>query len=111
MDGAMGTMLHSAGIGIDDCFDELNLTSPDLVGGIHRAYLAAGADVIETNTFGANRWRLDNYGLEQRVRDINLRGVKIAREAREISGRPVFVAGSIGPTQRTMVPYGSAKPD
>src|SRR5688500_11013027 len=90
MDGAMGTMLHGAGIGIDDCFDHLNLTNPELVASIHRAYLAAGADVIETNTFGANRCRLDNYGIGDRVRDINLRGVKIAREAREVSGRPAF---------------------
>ena len=108
MDGAMGTMLHAAGIGIDDCFDHLNLTNPDLVGSIHRGYLAAGSDIIETNTFGANRYRLDQHGLSERVRDINLRGVKIAREAREISGSSAFVAGSIGPTQRTMAPYGSA---
>src|SRR6187455_2799681 len=73
MDGAMGTMLHAAGIGIDDCFDELNLTNPELVGSIHRGYLAAGADVIETNTFGANRYRLDQFGLSDRVRDINFR--------------------------------------
>jgi methionine synthase I (cobalamin-dependent)/5,10-methylenetetrahydrofolate reductase len=111
MDGAMGTMLHSAGVGIDDCFDQLNLTRPELVGSIHRAYLAAGADVIETNTFGANRCRLDNYGLGDRVRDINFRGVKLAREAREICGSSAFIAGSVGPTQRTMAPYGSATPE
>jgi methionine synthase I (cobalamin-dependent)/5,10-methylenetetrahydrofolate reductase len=110
MDGAMGTMLHSAGIGIDDCFDHLNITKPELVSSIHQSYLVAGADIIETNTFGANRYRLDQHGLENRVRDINLKGVKIAREAREICGSSAFVAGSVGPTQRTMVPYGNATP-
>ncbi|MCC6791380.1 MAG: bifunctional homocysteine S-methyltransferase/methylenetetrahydrofolate reductase [Thermomicrobiales bacterium] len=108
MDGAMGTMLHSAKVGIDDCFDQLNLTRPELVGSIHRAYLAAGADIIETNTFGANRFRLEGFGLGDRVRDINFRAVRLAREAREISGSSALVAGSVGPTQRTMEPYGSA---
>src|SRR5215217_5724709 len=111
MDGAMGTMLHSAGIGIDDCFDHLNITKPELVSSVHQRYLVAGADIIETNTFGANRFRLDHHGLADRVREINLKGVKIAREAREICGNSAFVAGSVGPTQRTMVPYGSATPD
>jgi homocysteine S-methyltransferase len=104
----MGTMLHAAGIGIDECFDHLNLTRPDLVGSVHRAYLAAGADIIETNTFGANRARLEGFGLGEKVRDINRRGVKVAREEREIAGSTAFVAGSIGPSQRTMVPYGTA---
>ena len=63
------------------CFDELNLLQPDLVQAVHRAYIAAGAEVIETNTFAANRVRLATYGLERQVRDINFRGVKIAREA------------------------------
>jgi methionine synthase / methylenetetrahydrofolate reductase(NADPH) len=111
MDGAMGTQLHVAGVGIDDCFDQLNLTNPDLVGTVHRAYLAAGAEVIETNSFGANRVRLEHYGIGDRVREINRRAVKIAREAREVSGRAAFVAGSIGPTQRTMLPYGTATHD
>jgi homocysteine S-methyltransferase len=106
-DGAMGTMLYAAGVRLDDCFDELNLTDPQLVASVHRAYLEAGADVIETNTFGANRYRLDPFGLADRVRDINLRGVKLAREQREICGRPALVAGSIGPTTRTLAPYGT----
>jgi homocysteine S-methyltransferase len=106
-DGAMGTMLYAAGVQLDDCFDGLNLTNPQLVASVHRAYLEAGADVIETNTFGANRYRLDPFGLADRVREVNLRGVKLAREQREICGRPALVAGSIGPTTRTLVPYGT----
>ncbi|MGI8476991.1 MAG: bifunctional homocysteine S-methyltransferase/methylenetetrahydrofolate reductase [Thermomicrobiales bacterium] len=106
-DGAMGTMLHSSGVSIDDCFDALNLDRPNVVAAVHHAFIAAGADVIETNTFGANRFLLEQFGLGAKVRDINRRAVKIAREAREISGRPVFVAGSVGPTQRTLAPYGA----
>jgi methionine synthase I (cobalamin-dependent) len=81
-DGAMGTMLYARGISFERCFDELNLANPALVQEIHRDYLRAGAGIIETNTFGANRFKLAHYGLENKVRDINLRGVKIAREAR-----------------------------
>lgn len=106
-DGAMGTMLYAAGVPLNDCFDELNLANPQLVASVHRAYLEAGADVIETNTFGANRFRLDPFGLADRVRDVNLRGVKLAREQREVCGRPALVAGSIGPTTRTLAPYGT----
>ena len=93
-DGAMGTMLYANGVPYERCFDELNLSEPDLVQRIHREYIAAGAGLIETNTFGANRIRLSTYGLEGRVRDINYRGVRIAREAREIAGESVFVAGA-----------------
>ncbi|CAA9532909.1 MAG: 5-methyltetrahydrofolate--homocysteine methyltransferase [uncultured Thermomicrobiales bacterium] len=109
-DGAMGTMLYAAGIDLDASFDALNLERPQVVAGVHRAYLAAGADIIETNTFGANRARLEHFGLADRIRDINLRGVKIAREEREISGRPALVAGAIGPTGRTLAPFGTADP-
>lgn len=106
-DGAMGTMLHALGASLDESFDALNLNRPEIVTEVHRAYLAAGADVIETNTFGANRLRLEQWGLHDRVRAVNLRAVKLAREAREISGRAAFVAGSLGPLQRTLAPYGS----
>lgn len=106
-DGAMGTMLFEAGHGLDACLDALNLSHPGDVAAIHRAYLNAGADIIETNTFGANRFRLEAHGLADKVRDINFRGVKIARDEREISGRPVLVAGSVGPTGRTLEPYGT----
>lgn len=105
-DGAMGTMLYARGIPYEQCFDELNVSQPDLVQGIHREYISAGAELIETNTFGANRIRLSMYGLEARVREINRRGVKNAREAREIAGESVFVAGSIGPVDKPIEPVG-----
>jgi homocysteine S-methyltransferase len=109
-DGAIGTMLYASGIQLDECFDGLNLSQPGLVASVHRAYLEAGADVIETNTFGANRFRLEGFGLGDKVREINLRGVKLAREQREICGRAAFVAGSIGPTTRTLTPFGKTEP-
>lgn len=105
-DSAMGTMLFEYGHAMDTCLDELNLSHPEQVAEIHRANIQAGADIIETNTFGANRFRLEEHDLQDKVRDINFRGVKIAREEREISGRPVLVAGSIGPTGRTLKPFG-----
>ncbi len=106
-DGAMGTMLYEAGRSLDECLDALNLSHPGVVANVHRAYINAGAELIETNTFGANRYRLEPHGLSNKVRDINLRGVKIAREEREISGTSVLVAGSVGPTGRTLEPYGT----
>lgn len=109
-DGAMGTMLYQAGRSLDECLDAVNLTQPEIVTGIYRAYINAGADVIETNTFGANRIRLEHHGLADKMRDINFRGVKLAREEREISGRPVLVAGSVGPTGRTIAPIGTLSP-
>ncbi|HYI14704.1 MAG TPA: bifunctional homocysteine S-methyltransferase/methylenetetrahydrofolate reductase [Thermomicrobiales bacterium] len=110
-DGAMGTMLHTNGVPLDACFDELNLTRRDEILAIHRDYIAAGADIIETNTFGANQFRLAEHRLEGRVRDINFRGAKLASEAREISGVPVLIAGSIGPTGRAQMPFGLIDPD
>src|SRR5574337_788442 len=82
-DGAMGTMLYARGVSFERCFDELNLSHPALVQEIHREYIRAGAEIIETNTFGANRFKLAHHGFEDKVREINLRGVKLAREARE----------------------------
>jgi homocysteine S-methyltransferase len=105
-DGAMGTQLHARGVGFERSFDELNLTQPKLVEEIHRAYIAAGAELIETNTFGANRIKLARHGLETRVRDINFAAVKTAREAREISGEPVFIAGAVGPIGQQLEPIG-----
>ena len=105
-DGAMGTSLFAAGHTLDTCLEMLNLTHKEEVASVHRAMLNAGAMMIETNTFGGNRYRLEHHGHEDRVRDVNLRGVKIAREEREISGNDVIVAGSVGPTGRTLEPYG-----
>jgi homocysteine S-methyltransferase len=106
-DGAMGTQLYARGISYDRCYDELNLTEPALVQRIHRDYIRAGAELIETNTFGANRYKLAPFGLEDRVRDINFRAVKLAREAREECGEPVFLAGAIGPLGQPLDPVGT----
>src|SRR5215510_15552987 len=80
-DGAMGTLLYSKGIFINRCYDELNLSQPDLILGIHQDYLHAGAEVIETNTFGGNSFRLARHGLSEQVHQINLYGARLAREA------------------------------
>jgi homocysteine S-methyltransferase len=95
-DGAMGSMLHEA-VGTQRCFDELNATEPEAVFRVHQAYIEAGAHIIETNTFGANRFKLVPLGLGDEVQRLNSRGVKIAREARESAAREVLIAGSIGP--------------
>lgn len=100
-DGAMGSMLYEI-LGPQRCLDELNSTQPEAVFRVHQAYLEAGAQIIETNTFGANRHKLSAIGLGDRVAQLNHRGVKLAREAREASRHEVLIAGSIGPlgTQR-----------
>jgi homocysteine S-methyltransferase len=95
-DGAMGSLLHEA-VGAKRCFDELNSTEPEAVFRVHQAYIEAGAQIIETNTFGANRFKLAPLGLADEVQRLNSRGVKIAREARESAAREVLIAGSIGP--------------
>jgi methionine synthase / methylenetetrahydrofolate reductase(NADPH) len=96
-DGAMGTMLHAAGNSLDRALPELNLSNAPLVSTIHESYISAGADVIQTNTFGANRLRLADQGFGDMVRDINVAGAQIAARAREETGRQVFVAGSVSP--------------
>ena len=107
-DGAMGTMLYAKGIFLNRSFDELNLTQPDLVADVHQAYVRAGADVIETNTFGANRIKLGAFGLADKVHAINLQGAKIARHA---ARDQVYVAGAIGPLGIRIEPWGKTGVD
>src|SRR5687767_14072551 len=107
-DGAMGTMLYGKGIFLNRSFDELNLTQPDLVAEVHQAYVRAGADVIETNTFGANRIKLGAFGLAERVHAINLQGARIARHA---AREQVYVAGAIGPLGIRIEPWGKTGVD
>jgi methionine synthase / methylenetetrahydrofolate reductase(NADPH) len=95
-DGAMGSMLHES-VGAVRCFDELNTLEPEAVFRVHQSYIEAGAQLLETNTFGANRFKLAPLGLGDEVQRLNGRGVKIAREARESASREVLIAGSIGP--------------
>src|SRR5260221_3921586 len=102
-DGAMGTELYARGIFINRCFDELNLSNPDLVRDVHRAYRKAGADVIETNTFGASPIKLKGHGFAEKTRDINLAGAVLARE---VAGEEGYVAGSIGPLGIKIEPWG-----
>jgi methionine synthase I (cobalamin-dependent)/5,10-methylenetetrahydrofolate reductase len=107
-DGAMGTLLVARGVAADANLDELNLSRPDLVAQAHRDYVAAGAQVIETNTFGANRYKLSTAGLEDRLEAIIRAGVAAARRE---AGSDVFVAGSIGPLGVRLAPYGRVKPE
>ncbi len=102
-DGAMGTMLYSKGIFINRCYDELNLSAPEMVKEIHREYAGAGAEILETNTFGANRMRLAAFGISEKLSAINHAGVRLAREA---GGDKVFVAGAIGPLGARIEPLG-----
>jgi homocysteine S-methyltransferase len=102
-DGAMGTMLYARGIFLNRCFDELNLTGPDLVAEVHQHYARAGADLLETNTFGANRFKLGSFGLDDKVHAINVQGARLARKAARESA---WVAGSIGPLGVRIEPWG-----
>ncbi|HEV8375758.1 MAG TPA: bifunctional homocysteine S-methyltransferase/methylenetetrahydrofolate reductase [Candidatus Polarisedimenticolia bacterium] len=102
-DGGMGTMLYQKGVFINRCFDELNLSRPEVVQEVHRAYLQAGAEVIETNTFGANRYKLQGFGFQEKVGEINLQGASLARQA---VGDRAWIAGSIGPLGIKIEPWG-----
>jgi methionine synthase I (cobalamin-dependent)/5,10-methylenetetrahydrofolate reductase len=103
-DGAMGTLLYAKGVFINRSYDELNLSQPDLIRGIHHDYLQSGAEIIETNTFGGNSFRLARHSLADKVRDINRAGVRLAREAAK--SFDVWVAGSVGPLGTRIEPLG-----
>src|SRR5579863_4098732 len=109
-DGAMGTVLYSRGVFINRCYDELNLSDPGLILSIHEEYLQAGAEILETNTFGANRFRLARHGLAGKVAEINSAGVKQARLAvehlKEKQAGEAWVAGSVGPLGVRLEPLG-----
>src|SRR5215468_9983752 len=109
-DGATGTMLYARGVTLDACFDVLNLSDPKIVQGVHAEYVQAGADCIETNTFGANRFKLGVHGSAGRVREINRSGVRLARDVRESVGRDAFVLGSMGPLGKYLAPLGAVEP-
>jgi methionine synthase / methylenetetrahydrofolate reductase(NADPH) len=102
-DGAMGSMLYTKGIFINRCYDELNLSAPDIVREVHREYVRAGAEIVESNTFGANRIRLGYFGLGEKLRAINQSGVRLAREA---AGTDAYVAGAVGPLGARIEPLG-----
>jgi methionine synthase I (cobalamin-dependent)/5,10-methylenetetrahydrofolate reductase len=116
-DGAMGTLLNAQGVNFDQCFDALNLTNPGIIAELHQAYLQAGVDIIQTNTFGANRYKLAIHGLEDQVAGINQAGVELARQA--VSAKPTtpgsieraVVAGDVGPLGVRLAPYGRVQPE
>ncbi len=103
LDGAMGSLIYEKGVFIDKCYDELNLSRPELIRSIHEDYIRAGARVIETNTYGANRFKLKSHNLQEQIEEINSRGVEMAREA---TGENAYVAGSMGPVGEEIEPWG-----
>jgi len=110
-DGAMGTMLHSRGVSFDKCFDELNLANPAAVADIHREYIESGAQLIITNTFGANRYKLSKHGLQDEVVEINRAGVELAKRVVAASFKNVLIAGDVGPLGVRIAPFGRVKPE
>jgi homocysteine S-methyltransferase len=110
-DGAMGTLLHDHGVKLDTCFDALNIQQPALVAEIHRDYIEAGAQIIQTNTFGANRFKLAQHGLAEKVTEINRAGVDLARKVVEASFKDVLIAGDVGPLGVRLAPFGRVQPE
>jgi len=105
-DGAMGTMLHQRGVSFSGCFDQLNLTQPEVVVSIHREYIEAGSQMIQTNTFGANHFKLTQHGLQADLKKINAAGVELARRAIAAAGTNTLIAGDIGPLGVRLAPFG-----
>jgi homocysteine S-methyltransferase len=105
-DGAMGTMLNARGVSFEKCFDELNLTNPAVVAEVHREYVEAGAQIILTNTFSANRYKLEKFGLQDKLTEINTAGVELARRVAAASFKDVLIAGDIGPLGVRLAPFG-----
>ncbi len=110
-DGAMGTMIYAQGVDYEQNFELLNINKPELIESIHRRYAEAGADVIETNTFGGNRYRLEQWGAGDRVAEVNARAVEIVRRAVRGVGREIFIGASMGPTGLKLAPLGNLKPE
>ena len=110
-DGAMGTMLHSHGVSFEKCFDELNVSNPGAVAEVHRAYIEAGAQLILSNTFGANRFKLSKHGLDKQVQEINRMGIELAKRTVSASFKDVLVAGDIGPLGIRIAPFGRVQPE
>ncbi len=110
-DGAMGTMLHSQGVDFEQCFDQLNISNPAVVGEIHRSYINSGSNMIQTNTFGANRFKLTKHGLEDHLVEINKTSVDIARKVVVGSFKEVLIAGDVGPLGVRLAPFGRVHPD
>jgi len=110
-DGAMGTLLHSRGVKLETCFDALNLDQPALVADVHRDYIEAGSQIVQTNTFGANRFKLAQHGLADKVKEINTAGVTLARKVVEASFKDVLIAGDVGPLGVRLAPFGRVQPE
>jgi methionine synthase I (cobalamin-dependent)/5,10-methylenetetrahydrofolate reductase len=110
-DGAMGTLLHERGIGFNKCFDELNLTNPSLVAEIHHAYIEAGSQIILTNTFGANRFKLERHGMAAELKEINTAAVELARRVVLASFKDVLIGGDVGPLGIRLAPFGRVQPE
>jgi methionine synthase / methylenetetrahydrofolate reductase(NADPH) len=110
-DGAMGTMLHQRGATFEGCFDCLNLSQPDLVSGVHQDYIGAGSQIIQTNTFGANRFKLTQHGLEKKLNEINKAGIELVKQAIKNSNKNALIAGDIGPLGVRLAPFGRVQLD
>ena len=110
-DGAMGTLLHERGVSFNKCFDELNITRPSLVADIHKEYIHAGAEIILTNTFGANRYKLSRHGMAAQMREINTSGVELARKLVRAAAKDVLIGGDVGPLGIRLAPFGRVQPE